>query len=1438
MRVLRFFIVLLFFSGFYTANAQEYKWARKAIDSMSGYNYWWANSCNSCNGIVQNNTYAWYGNAGKRNSTVDADGNTYVIGSFNGTVKIGNNVLISNNVNNCNLCGYASTGYYCFDFYVAKYDSTGQALWAVSAGGSQMDLANAIAVDEEGYVYVGGTINGTNAIDVNFGPNLKLNPQGQDGFVAKISPAGQWVWAHKLTGASEECVSAVEVDRYGNCYVAGSGSGFIKVTSSLTASTPAFNGKRDVFLAKISPTGLPLWMRSGGGAEDEYPSDITIDNSGNIYLTANFYADATFSQGAVYVPLTGTQSYGAIIKYSVTGVPIWAKKIGTHAIAATTDIYGDILVTGVYNTTTTFGTTTFVPFAPGKHDVYIAKISSAGDFEWTKRIGSDENKTAGNYCGDNTGDWSSDIEVDPAGNIYVSGTLVDDTEPGSVCQVTRVRYYPYIGNNWKRAGFVIKINSDGTEGWNVRTRGWYGCNENVNGIGLDYFGNVYFSGTSYMYTNSTNSIYYPLALFKNNDSIPVGTLGSGFNYGWYGWYWGEYLSRFRNTEVITTNSINKTAYCVGDSMVVSYTKYGTFQNGNVFTLQLSDSSGDFNNPLVLGTLNTVNSGEFRVKLPSNLLMGVGYRVRVVGSLPNIVGYPVNKTFIISTYAVANAGADKTICLSDSVQITGNNGWYNQWSPSVGVSNANGKSPYFKPVNSQEYIFHTWNPGNCGSYDTVNVTVVARPKATVSGTLTICEKDTSTLTSTSANGTSFSWSPLYNIINPSGSVARVYPNQDTTYTLTVSNGICSDTTNVRLKINRLPQVSSLPDTSMCLNDTLRLYFSSDAASFTWSPPQTVIDDQTGSPKLFPATATQYTLTATSDKGCILQRSLHVDVLALPQIQITRDTFTCYREAVTIQPLSPLTYTWNSHTFIESWDSTGRAIVRPLATGRYTVKGFNGVCSDTASVYVSVNPLPGVDAGQDTSLCIGSNVYLNAKGAVSYQWNASAYIADTTIASPAVNPVSTSFFKVKGTDINGCVNFDSVKVIVHALPPVSASLDTVVCPGQRIMIFAGGALNYKWTPDVNINSTNIPNPEVFPYAERFYKVKGTDANGCIAYDSVKISMKPLPPANAGLDTSICRGDKASLTGSGGMEYLWNPISNLSNASSSNTYAQPLISTTYTLMVKGVNGCYGFDSVTVYVRQLPQINASVDQTICEKDSVLLSANSPTGSTFEWRNKAGQIVSGSASFWAIPPATDEYTVKTSDGTCTSLGESVNVKVEPIPSPAFKTDIAEGKYPLEVKFTNQSTGDIVSYLWDFGDSIGVSTDRDPSYTYTKPGNYKVKLKAFTSKGCWQEYQFDGIRVYDYSDIHIPTAFSPNEDGLNDVFQVTTGEMKWMRMIILNKWGQIIYEGSWSRGQAPLTWDGRFNNTPVQDGVYVYTIEAKGFDDKYRYLKGEITLLR
>lgn len=1456
MKLIRFIVITLLVLVFSNedASAQDYIWSRRAVDSVwGGYSYWWANNCNSCNGIVNygTNSYWWYGSAGRRNSATDRNGNTYVIGNYNSNIRIGTFSLTAKfGGQNCTWCGtnFSSIAN-CQDFYVAKYDSNQNVIWAVTGGGIEIDILNSIAVDGEGNVFVGGVMNGTNAIDVNFGPTIKLNPQGQDGFVAKINANGTWAWAHKLTGSSDECVSSVDVDRFGNCYVAGSGSGFIKVSSNLFVSVPAVRGKRDVFLAKIDPNGQPVWMRTGGGTEDDYASDISLDYAGNVYLTTNLAGNTSF--GSVTFNTSG--QYGGVIKYTPAGTPVWGIRAGKHVVSATNDIYGNLVFTGVYNTTSSFGSTTFVPFNQGKNDIYIAKVNGSGTYQWARRLGSDESKYPNNCwnpsnCADTTGDWPSDIEVDEAGNVYLSGSLVGDTEPGSVCSIQNARYYSY--NNpavnpqqiGVRAGFVVKINDDGSCGWHIRSKSlnWWawGSSETVNGVGIDNFGSVYFSGNYFRYW--FNGYQYPLLFYKNNDTTIIGQLGA-LTFGWFpGWYWGssEYIARFSNTEVIYINSINKEVFCVGDSMIVGFTKRGIFTNGNVFTLELSDSNGEFSSPIVLATMNSTQSGQFRIKLPQNIPMGLGYRVRVVASLPRVVGYPNNKYLTISTYAVASAGANRTICSNDSVQITGTNGWYYQWSPNVGISNPTAKSPFFKPVASQEYILHSSNPGNCGSYDTILVTVIPRPKASVSGMMEFCDRDTTTLTASSANATSFSWAPNYNVINPTGNPAKFHPNVDTTYTLTASNGVCSDTTRVRLKINKRPEVSVLPDTSVCFRDTLQLFFASDAAFFTWDPPQTVLDDQTGSPKIFPITSTQYVLTATSDRGCILQRNLQVDVLALPVIQITRDTFTCYDVPVSIQPISPLKYTWQSHSAIQQWDTTGLAVIRPQLAGRYLVRGSDGRCSDTASVQVSVNSLPLVDAGKDTSLCVGSNVYLQAKGALSYQWKTSPYISDTTIASPSVNPLSTTFFKVKGIDGNGCENTDSVRVIVHALPLVMASADTVICPAQRVMLFAGGALTYKWTPDVNINSTNISNPEVFPSQEMYYKVKGTDANGCAAYDSVRVGMKPLPAANAGLDTTICRGDRALLAGSGGSEYLWNPIANLSNASSAVTFAQPLVSTTYTLMVKGSNGCYGFDSVQVRVRQLPQINASSDQVICEKDSVQLSANSPSGLTFEWKNKAGQVVSTGASFWAAPPVTDEYTVRTSDGTCTSLGESVNVKVEPIPASEFNSNVTEGKYPLQVKFTNRSSGDIVGYLWDFGDSLGVSTERDPSYTYTKPGIYKVKLKTFTSKGCNNEYVFESIRVYDFSDIYIPSAFSPNEDGLNDVFEITAGEMKWMRMIILNKWGQIIYEGTWDRGQQPLRWDGSYQNKPVQDGVYVYTIESKGFDDRYRYLKGEITLIR
>lgn len=1429
------FLYALLLTNIYT-NGQEFLWARKPADSAYNASQAWVNTCNSCNGIFQ----GWSGSIGKRNTTVDAMGNTYVAGSFNGSIKIGNFRLNSSNDNNCYYCGVNNSNVKCFDFFVAKFDSSGNVLWALSAGGNMVDVANSIAVDKDGYVYVGGVINGSNAVDIHFGPNIKLKPQLQDGFIAKISPAGVWVWAHRVYGTYEECVSSVAVDRYGACYIAGSGTGNIRISSSATITTIAAKGKKDIFLIKLDSSGLPVWMRSGGGSEDDYAAHITTDNGGNIYVASNMLTSADFSSGTTNVNIAnGTQSYGALIKYTNNGTPLWGIKTGNLAVAVTTDIKGDILLTGVYNTSSIFDTVIFVPYASGYCDVFIAKISPAGNFKWAKRFGSNETKSTGvGQCGVLLGDWSSDIKTDAAGNIYVSGTIVDDTEPSSVVQVTNVKYYPYYNIISKRAGFLIKMTPDGNSSWNLRTKGWWGCDENINGIALDFWGNIYFSGSTYIYTQSgTSSAYYPLAIYLNNDTVPIAEMSSGYVAGSFG-YQGDYFTRFRNEEFISIASLNKTSFCVGDSLVVNYTSKGSFQNGNVFHLQLSDSNGEFNTPLILGSINSIiKSGTFRIKIPDTLLMGTNYRVRVISTSTNIIGYMNHQPIIISTYPLANAGTDRIICTNDSVQITGSSGWYYQWNPPYGVSSPNSKSTYLKPQLSQQYVMHTWNPGDCGAYDTVTITTIQRPKSQISGQFSICKRDTAIITVIPGNASHYLWYPSYNITSDTSPVVNVWPLQDTTYILHAYNNYCTDTTMVKIFVKPLPIVSSLKDTSICFKDTLHLTLNLQNTTYLFKPEQYSSKDSNGNVLLFPDTSTTYSVNAVSDAGCFSEKSfMFLNVLPLPTINLIKDTFTCFNETISIQPDSSLYYTWENNPWIVSWDTTGKVIIKAKTSSIYNLKASNLRCSDTASIYIAVYQLPIISAGQDTALCVGQNINLNASGGIKYNWQYSNFITDTSIATPTVFPEISTTFTVKGTDEKGCVGYDSVHVNVLSLPKIITSPDTFICPGERIMLFAGGASSYQWSPDKEINNLKTPSPEIFPQEPRYYTVIGTDLNGCSAKDSISIELKSKPKVYAGNDTVICRGDQAFLVGSGGTFYQWRPAS-ISNEWSSMTTAQPIITTTYILSAKDTNGCSNNDSVTITVKQLPEINASSDKSICEKDSVLLSANSPTGISFEWKNKNGKSVSKTSSFWAKPDVTEEYNVKTFDGSCTSLNEPVNIKVDPLPQSLFKMNINEGIFPLEVKFNEISIGNIAAYLWDFGDSSQTSTEENPVHEFKSPGKYKVNLTTYTNLGCTDDH-YKYIFVHNYSDIHIPTAFSPNSDGLNDVFEIVTGEMKTVRIKIFNQWGQLIFERNWAIGQSQLEWDGFYNGSPVQDGVYSYTIEAKGLDDAFRYIIGTVTLVR
>ena len=201
-----------------------------------------------------------------------------------------------------------------------------------------------------------------------------------------------------------------------------------------------------------------------------------------------------------------------------------------------------------------------------------------------------------------------------------------------------------------------------------------------------------------------------------------------------------------------------------------------------------------------------------------------------------------------------------------------------------------------------------------------------------------------------------------------------------------------------------------------------------------------------------------------------------------------------------------------------------------TNNYVVSGMDAIgCTNTDTVSVTVNTLPVLLLQNDTSICAGDTITLAVSGASTYLWNTGA-----TTTSITVSPSTTTTYSVTGTDANGCIKTDSVVITVNSLPVISinSGVDAEICLGQSTNLTAAGGSTYVWS--TSATSTSI---SVSPTDTTNYSVIGTDANGCIGYDTISVIVNPLPVVFAGNDTAYCAGDSVTLSGSGASTYTWN-------------------------------------------------------------------------------------------------------------------------------------------------------------------------------------------------------------------------------------------------------------------------------------------------------------
>ncbi len=357
---------------------------------------------------------------------------------------------------------------------------------------------------------------------------------------------------------------------------------------------------------------------------------------------------------------------------------------------------------------------------------------------------------------------------------------------------------------------------------------------------------------------------------------------------------------------------------------------------------------------------------------------------------------------------------------------------------------------------------------------------------------------------------------------------------------------------------------------------------------------------------------------------------ITAYALPTVNAGIDQSVCTGGSISLTGSGATTYSWSNGA------SNATSFV-PTSSQLYTVTGIdaNG-CSNTDQVQVTVNALPTVDAGINQTVCAGTSVVLSGSGASTYTWN------NGVINSVSFISTATQTFTVTGIDANGCSNTDQVSITVNALPNIYAGNDQTVCFGTMVTLTAFGGTTYTWNNGVTNSAPFSAN------ASQSYAVTGLSSNGCSNTDQVTVTVLPVPIINLGINQTVCLGESVTLSGSGANSYSWN--NGVVNASA----FIPLVTQIYTCVGVDVNGCQNTNQVTVVVNTLPIVNAGIDQSICEGDSIILLATGATNYT--WNNG----VTNSVAF--SPITTQTYTVSGIDLNNCSNSDQIVITVNPLP--------------------------------------------------------------------------------------------------------------------------------------------------------------------------------
>jgi len=799
--------------------------------------------------------------------------------------------------------------------------------------------------------------------------------------------------------------------------------------------------------------------------------------------------------------------------------------------------------------------------------------------------------------------------------------------------------------------------------------------------------------------------------------------------------------------------------------------------------------------------------------------------------------------------------DTTLCDGQPLVIqstaTGTSGITYQWGPAnAGLSATTVAAPTATPTATTTYSVLATNPSGCTSSDEITVTVGTLGALTLTAdAMTVCQGAIVQLTATVSGGLdpTYAWSGP-GILDPAAPNTTAIPGTTSTYTCVVTEPAsgCVRSEDITITVNAGYTASAGGDVHLCstLGYGLAVVHNVPQASIQWEPATHLIDATIGTPTIAIDQSAAYVVTVSDANGCSVSDTVLIS-RAFDGLPTDSAIVRCADDIPTLNaPAGAASYLWSS-------GATTPAIV-PEAAGTHTITLIDAEgCFWTTTYDLVLHSLPNVELGPDQLLCGVTEMLLTAGPAgPTYTWDHGA-------GGNAVTITTSGTYAVTATGPEGCTARDSVTISLSPAP-LDVLGDVAQCSTAPVILDAGDqGTSYAW-------NTGATSQAIVVVESGTYTVLVTNAQNCSATFDAVVTLTAPPVVDLGPDRSICSGASIVLGGNDpGLSHAW---------STGATTASIEVSNAGTYWLEVDNGyCRARDTVIIGSLALPQdVLTNIEQ--CSDTPAVLMAGGPENS-YTWST-------GATTSSITTTASGTYTVQvTGQNGCTATHDVVVAFIQPpVVDLGPDTVLCDGQV-MQIDAGNQGA----SHLWNTGalsrrldvttsgvysvtvnngcvrhDSISVQfnpapsgltarvfhtcLDDEPGYVMLDAGNpgsnYRwstgatsqvIMADAYGTFAVVVTNRFnctmrDSADVIEFcpATIFVPNTFTPNGDGLNDVFIPVGKNIASMTLRIFDRWGELLYETT----DLDMGWDGTYRGEAVRNDLYVWRMTYRFYKDE------------